>query len=156
MSFNPLTADWALRALIDFTLSNARRFYLSMGNPLDGKGLSNHDDYGNNVINFAYLIMKNSSFARFARAFLIFGHLRPRPHVSGYFWIRKFFFPDTAIVQAHAYGEFASKSGNFLTRSPKWKFLNPITFRVPFGRSNPDIFWYDVVTKLAPIFTSQI
>ena len=37
--FNPLTAEWALRALIDFTLSNARRFYSSMGNPLDGKGL---------------------------------------------------------------------------------------------------------------------
>ena len=28
-----------LRALIDFTLSNARRFYSSMGNPLDGKGI---------------------------------------------------------------------------------------------------------------------
>ena len=28
-----------LRALTDFTLSNARRFYSSMGNPLDGKGL---------------------------------------------------------------------------------------------------------------------
>ena len=25
-------------ALIDFTLSNARPFYSSMGNPLDGKG----------------------------------------------------------------------------------------------------------------------
>ena len=37
--FNPLTAEWALRALRDFTLSNARRFYSSMGNPLDGKGL---------------------------------------------------------------------------------------------------------------------
>ena len=37
---NPLTAEWALRALIDFTLSNARRFYSSMGNPLDGKGLT--------------------------------------------------------------------------------------------------------------------
>ena len=37
-AFNPLTAEWALRALIDFTLSNARRFYSSMGNPLDGKG----------------------------------------------------------------------------------------------------------------------
>ena len=36
---NPLTAEWVLRALIDFTLSNARRFYSSMGNPLDGKGL---------------------------------------------------------------------------------------------------------------------
>ena len=38
-AFNPLTAERALRALIDFTLSNARRFYSSMGNPLDGKGL---------------------------------------------------------------------------------------------------------------------
>ena len=38
-SFNPLSAERALRALIDFTLSNARRFYSSMGNPLDGKGL---------------------------------------------------------------------------------------------------------------------
>ena len=37
---NPLTAVWALRALIEFTLSNARRFYSSMGNPLAGKGLS--------------------------------------------------------------------------------------------------------------------
>ena len=29
--FNPLTAEWAFRALIDFTLSNARRLYSSMG-----------------------------------------------------------------------------------------------------------------------------
>ena len=36
---NQLTAEWALRALIDFTLSDARQFYLSMGKPLDGKGL---------------------------------------------------------------------------------------------------------------------
>ena len=36
---NPLTSEWVLRALIDFTLSNARRFYSSMGNLLDGKGL---------------------------------------------------------------------------------------------------------------------
>ena len=34
---NPLTAELALRALIDFTLSNARRFYSSRGNPLAGK-----------------------------------------------------------------------------------------------------------------------
>ena len=38
-NFNPLTAAGALRALIDFTLSNARRFYSSMENPLAGKGL---------------------------------------------------------------------------------------------------------------------
>ena len=37
---NPLTAEWALRALIDFTLSNARAFYSSMGNPLAGEGLN--------------------------------------------------------------------------------------------------------------------
>ena len=37
--FNPSTAEWALKALIDFTLSNARRFYSSMGNALYGKGL---------------------------------------------------------------------------------------------------------------------
>ena len=36
---NPLTAEWASRAVIDFTLANARRFYSSMGNPLHGKGL---------------------------------------------------------------------------------------------------------------------
>ena len=37
---NPLTAEWVLMALIDFTLSNARRFYSSKGNPLDEKGLT--------------------------------------------------------------------------------------------------------------------
>ena len=40
LPINPLTAEWALRTLIDFTLSNARRFYKSMGNLLDGKGLT--------------------------------------------------------------------------------------------------------------------
>ena len=34
-----ITAVGALRALIDFTLSNARRFYSWMGNPLAAKGL---------------------------------------------------------------------------------------------------------------------
>ena len=37
--FNPFPFEWVLRALIDFTLSNARRFHSSMGNLLDGKGL---------------------------------------------------------------------------------------------------------------------
>ena len=36
---NDFTAVGALRALIDFTLSNARRFYMSMGIPLAMKGL---------------------------------------------------------------------------------------------------------------------
>ena len=38
-SIIPLTAKWALRALINYTLSNARRFYSSMENPSAGKGL---------------------------------------------------------------------------------------------------------------------
>ena len=38
---NALTAIGALMTLIDFTLSNARRFYSSMGNPLAVKGLTN-------------------------------------------------------------------------------------------------------------------
>ena len=37
---NPLSAEWALRAFNDFTLSNARWFYMSMGNPLAGKQCS--------------------------------------------------------------------------------------------------------------------
>ena len=39
---NPFPAEWVLRALIDFTLSNVRRIYSSMGNPLDGKGLKSN------------------------------------------------------------------------------------------------------------------
>ena len=38
---NPLTAEQGLRALIDFTLYNARRFYSSLGKPMAVKGLSN-------------------------------------------------------------------------------------------------------------------
>jgi len=50
--FNSLTAVGALMTLIDFTLSNARRFYSSMGNPLAVKRLTKHDDEGNkNVTN---------------------------------------------------------------------------------------------------------
>ena len=37
---NALTAVGALRALIDYTLSNARRSYSTMGNPLAVKGLT--------------------------------------------------------------------------------------------------------------------
>ena len=39
-TINPFPSKWVLRALIDFTLSNARRFYSSMGNLLDRKGLN--------------------------------------------------------------------------------------------------------------------
>ena len=53
--FNPLAAEWALRALLDFTLSNVRRFYSSMGNPLDGKGLTN-------VLNICFVLEFRVSF----------------------------------------------------------------------------------------------
>ena len=36
---NPFPSKWVLRALIAFTLSNARRFYSSVGNLSDRKGL---------------------------------------------------------------------------------------------------------------------
>ena len=42
---SPLTAERALRALIDFTLSNARRFYSSMGTPLGRERVNNVKDY---------------------------------------------------------------------------------------------------------------
>ena len=44
--------------------------------------------------------------------------LNPQLFLSGYGY------------RPHAYGEFASKSENFLIRSPEWKFLNPITVRI--------------------------
>ena len=42
-TINSLTAEWALRALMDFFLSNARRFYSSIGNPLAEKGLKSEE-----------------------------------------------------------------------------------------------------------------
>ena len=44
--------------------------------------------------------------------------LNPQLFLSGYGY------------RPHAYGQFASKSGNFWIRSPEWKFLNSITFRI--------------------------
>ena len=73
---NPLTAKWALRALIDFILSNARRFYSSMGNPLAGKGLRlafiiydainhrfliNPNVYSNSLILEMYIHLQNNN-----------------------------------------------------------------------------------------------
>ena len=43
--FNPFPFEWVLSALIDFTLSNARRFYSSTGNLLDGKRVNNVKHY---------------------------------------------------------------------------------------------------------------
>ena len=45
LAINALTAVGALMTLIDFTLSNARRFYSSMGNPLMSKCNDNYRFY---------------------------------------------------------------------------------------------------------------
>ena len=45
-----------------------------------------------------------------------FNHFRPSPHVSDYFWIHNFFFPDTASVHTYPVNpadESAHQSGNF-------------------------------------------
>ena len=46
----PLRSVGALMTLIDFNLSNARRFYSSMGNPSNIKGLGKEINNQNNVV----------------------------------------------------------------------------------------------------------
>ena len=45
--------------LIDFTLSNARRFYSSVANPLDMKGLSNLD-HGDKKVTNSHILFLNT------------------------------------------------------------------------------------------------
>jgi len=52
----------------------------------------------------------------------------PSTHVSGYFWIRTFFFPDTASVHTYSVNT-AYESAVFWIRSPEWKFLNTLWIR---------------------------
>ena len=49
-------------------------------------------------------------------------HLRLRPHVSGYFWIRNFFFPDTLSVHTYSVNP-EYESATFWICPPEWKFL---------------------------------
>ena len=54
---------------------------------------------------------------------------RPRPHVSGDFCIRKFFYADTPSVHTcppYTHGV----SGDFCIRSPEWKFLYTLCIRI--------------------------
>ena len=51
--------------------------------------------------------------------------LMPRPQISGYFWIRNFFFPDTASVHTYLVNP-QYESATFWIRSPEWKFLNTL------------------------------
>ena len=49
----------------------------------------------------------------------------PSTHVSGYFWIRNFFFPDSASVHTYSVNT-AYESAVFWIRSSEWKFLNKL------------------------------
>ena len=71
---------------------------------------------------------------------LVRGLLRLRPHVSGYFWIRDFFFVDTAIV--HTYPVYpADESATFWIRSPEW--TNPLWI---WNRVDPKSGYYFLLT----------
>ena len=55
--------------------------------------------------------------------------LWPRPHVSGDFCIRKFFYADTPSV--HTFPPYTlGVSGDFCIRSPEWKFLYTLCIRI--------------------------
>ena len=55
--------------------------------------------------------------------------VRPRPHVSGDFCIRKFFYADTPSV--HTCPPYTlGVSGDFCLRSPEWKFLYTLCIRI--------------------------
>ena len=64
------------------------------------------------------LIIRSSKHETKAPSTRIRIFLNPKLFLSGYGY------------RPHAYGEFARKSGNFLIRTPEWKLLNPITFRI--------------------------
>ena len=55
--------------------------------------------------------------------------LRPRPHVSGDFCIRKFFYADTPSL--HTCPPYTlGVSGDFCIGSPEWKFLYTLCIRI--------------------------
>ena len=56
------------------------------------------------------------------------GQSKPRPHVSGYFWTRNFFFEDSASL--HTYPVYpAYESATFWIRSSEGKFFNTVWIR---------------------------
>ena len=73
--------------------------------------------------------------------------LRPRPHVSGYFRVRNFFFPDTATV--HTYPANSAVNPKKKNRSPEWKKNKSATNPITCGRVNPDILLSDDVKSVS-------
>ena len=73
---------------------------------------------------------------------LLWTQLLRRPtHVSGYFWILNFFFPDTASVITYRVNP-TYESATFWFRSPEWKFFNTLKYFESgiVWTLNPDIF----------------
>ena len=66
--------------------------------------------------------------------------ISPRSHVSGYFWIRNFFFPGTASIHTYPVNP-ANESTTFWIRSPEWKFLNTLWLRNRVDAKPRDIFF---------------
>ena len=61
--------------------------------------------------------------------YAIMSSFRPRPHVSGDFCNRKFFYADTPSV--HTCPPYTlGVSGDFCIRSPEWKFLYTLCIRI--------------------------
>ena len=78
------------------------------------------------------------------QAKLLFWLPRPRPHVSEYFWIRNFFFPDTPSVLT--YPANSLESGTFWIRSPEWTFFYPIWIRNRVDAKSRYYFYLDDLT----------
>jgi len=75
--------------------------------------------------------------------------LRPRPHVSGYFRIRNFFFLDTSTVHTYPVNSTANREKmNPLSRVEKnISAMNPIKCE----RVNPDIFESDDIKSMSSL-----
>ena len=76
--------------------------------------------------------------------------ISPRSHVSGYFWIRNFFFPDTASVHTYPKNP-AYESTTFLICSPEWKFLNTLWIQNRVDAKPRDIFLSGDITRSSPV-----
>ena len=79
---------------------------------------------------------------------------RPRPHVSGDFCIRKFFYADTPSV--HTCPPYTLVvSGDFCIRSPEWKFLYTLCIRIRVDARIRIFFVYADVTVSEPVFSAR-
>ena len=88
--------------------------------------------------------------ANFTRAAFTGHSFRPRPHVSGYFWIRNFFFPDTVSVHKYPVNP-TDESATFLIRSPGWKFLKTLWIWNRVDARSGHFFLSGDLKRLSPV-----